>query len=64
MNKNKNMLIVYPNGILSLLKRNETCIYGKCRRLGCKATLASKFHQSMGSKLLDHMYRYLLLKGD
>jgi hypothetical protein len=57
------MLIVYPNGILPLLKRNETWIYGKCRRLGCKATLASSFHQSMGSKLLDHMYLYIL-KGD
>jgi hypothetical protein len=63
MNKNKNMLIVYPNGILPLLKRNETWIHGKCIRLGCKATLASNFHQSMGSKLLDHMYLYIL-KGD
>jgi hypothetical protein len=58
------MVIVYPNGILPLLKRNETWIYGKCRKLGCKATLANNFHQSMGSKLLDHKYLYILLKGD
>jgi hypothetical protein len=50
------MLIMYPNWIMPLLKRNETWVYGKCRRLGCKATLASSVHQSMGSKLLDHMY--------
>jgi hypothetical protein len=54
------MLIVYPNGILPLHKRNETWIYGKCKRLGSKATLANSFHQSMGSKLLDHMYLYIL----
>jgi len=63
MNKNKNMLIVYPNQNRPLLKRNETWIYGKCRRLGCKATPASSVHQSTGSKLLDHMYLYIL-KGD
>lgn len=30
---------------------------------GYKATIARSVHQSMGSKLLDHMYLYIL-KGD